>query len=546
MDPNISLLYPKGYTERESYRIKDTEFADTLALRSMIVLVNETFRGVPPIRLADFFTSDDRVISYRLDVLEELLANPSLIDMFERALPLIRGIYDMHSLMNGSVTIDKALSIIRILETYINITELFAEDMRGMELHSEGLSALKAYVMERADSEEYKNMKRDMDSCDMDFSELRSVTIGVNLDESLQAEEAGLLSVNTKRFRKGSLVGKVTGRDKNDPYTLLSVLYPLPKGKSSAAPAGTAEADAYADGVNFERSVRHAIEEIYRSSIKAFVPVVERYFNTNTSGYASLFSEVRFLLAEVKFIRKMRDEGFRMVRPEVHPASEKICSMKGLVSVSLALNKQHNAVIKNDFEIDENGRFFLLTGPNHGGKSVYARAVGAAMGLFLLGCFVPCSEAAISPVTGIYTHFAAADSADAGRGRFESECERLAKILRKLTSTDMLIMDESFSGTSALEAAYIAEEVITGIGAIGPTGVFVTHIHELAEKLDEFNSYPGNKAKVDNLAALMENKEKGTRSFRIVRTKPDGLSYARDIAAKCGLNFTDRGNFGTD
>jgi hypothetical protein len=44
----------------------------------------------------------------------------------------------------------------------------------------------------------------------------------------------------------------------------------------------------------------------------------------------------------------------------------------------------------------------------------------------------------------------------------------------------------------------------------------------------------------------MENKEKGTRSFRIVRTKPDGLSYARDIAAKCGLNFTDRGNFGTD
>ena len=51
-------------------------------------------------------------------------------------------------------------------------------------MHSEGLLALKEYVMERADSEEYKNLKRDMESCDMDFSELRSVTIGVNLDES--------------------------------------------------------------------------------------------------------------------------------------------------------------------------------------------------------------------------------------------------------------------------------------------------------------------------------------------------------------------------
>ena len=35
----------------------------------------------------------------------------------------------------------------------------------------------------------------------------------------------------------------------------------------------------------------------------------------------------------------------------------------------------------------------------------------------------------------------------------------------------------------------------------------------------------------------MENKEDGTRSYRVVRTTPDGLSYARDIARRYGLDL---------
>ena len=34
----------------------------------------------------------------------------------------------------------------------------------------------------------------------------------------------------------------------------------------------------------------------------------------------------------------------------------------------------------------------------------------------------------------------------------------------------------------------------------------------------------------------MENVAKGTRSYRVVRATPDGLSYAKDIARKYGLS----------
>jgi len=99
------------------------------------------------------------------------------------------------------------------------------------------------------------------------------------------------------------------------------------------------------------------------------------------------------------------------------------------------------------------------------------------------------------------------------------------------------LMDESFSSTSGLEAGYIASEVLTGIGAIGCCGIFVTHIHDLTQQTDKFNSHPENKGKIDNLVAQMENKENGTRSYKVIRTTPDGLSYARDIAKRHGLDL---------
>lgn len=98
-------------------------------------------------------------------------------------------------------------------------------------------------------------------------------------------------------------------------------------------------------------------------------------------------------------------------------------------------------------------------------------------------------------------------------------------------------MDESFSSTSGLEAGYIASEVLTGIAAICCCGIYVTHIHDLTQQTDKFNAHPENKGKFDNLIAQMENKENGTRSYKVIRTTQDGLSYARDIAKRHGLDL---------
>ena len=67
--------------------------------------------------------------------------------------------------------------------------------------------------------------------------------------------------------------------------------------------------------------------------------------------------------------------------------------------------------------------------------------------------------------------------------------------------------------------------------------IFSTHLHELASEIDSINerlSAEGG-VPIDTLVAGIEGE--GRRSFRITRTKPDGKSYARDIAAKYGLTY---------
>ena len=100
-----------------------------------------------------------------------------------------------------------------------------------------------------------------------------------------------------------------------------------------------------------------------------------------------------------------------------------------------------------------------------------------------------------------------------------------------------MLLDESLSSTGSFEGSYIAAEVLSGLARVGCRCIFSTHLHELAAEIDNINSRVRAEggAPIDTLVAGMA--EEGKRSFRITRAKPDGKSYARDIATKYGLTY---------
>ena len=219
--------------------------------------------------------------------------------------------------------------------------------------------------------------------------------------------------------------------------------------------------------------------------------------------------------------------------------SDKTFRAEGLYNphIALTLKEPFMEMVLNDFSFDDEGIIFILTGANQGGKSAITYAVGIAQALMQLGAFVPAKSAAISPVDHILTNFPAEEMASLGKGRLGEECARLRNTLEKATDCSLVLMDETLSSTSALEASYIAGEVIIGLSMIGCRCIFATHLHDLAQRVGELNRHPSARARIDNLVATLKDRESDQRSYKIVRTRPDGLSHARSIAEKYGVTL---------
>ena len=525
MQNNFHLLYPPDYDRTKEVPMKDFKFIQSLKIDSMVVLIKESYRGFSDLALENFFTTDEKVLRYRLDIVEDLVENPKLYKVFCDSLPLIYNIYDLRRVLSSDFTVDSALSSVRFLEMYLEIVNLFADAFATCSFSSEGMKNFKEQIDGITQSSEFQSLSTELSKMERNFGHIKSVTIGVNLDQNLRPKEAGILSINEQPFRAGTVIDRLIKKGQLDDKVLMSPLYPLTRGLHGEE----------LKAMNY--SMNYALYTIFSKSLRDFEPLTQNYYCENTALFLSLLDDIRFLTAGVGFILSMREKGFAMCKPKVAPMEAKKCELEQVYNPMLAIQSVEKMIVSNSFSFDEKGRFYLVTGPNHGGKSIFAYSVGMAQALFQLGLYVPAEQAYMSPVSGIYTHFPDSDEDNYGKGRLESECARLGDIMKKLTETDMLLMDESFSSTSGLEAGYIASEVLTGIGVIGCCGIYVTHIHDLPQQVETYNSYPGNKGKIDNLVALMENKESGTRSYKISRTTPDGLSYAKDIAGRYGLDL---------
>ncbi|WP_158606746.1 MutS-related protein [Paenibacillus ginsengarvi] len=535
-----SLLYPEEYSaySGEETAVADLSVITALQAEALFGEMRRAFKFKPAQKHPSVYLTDRvEVIRYRLEAVEDILNHEPLFKLLEKLLPDLEDMKELHQ-TNTKTDVDMYdyLTAISEIEVYVGLLEklydFFCREPKDFQ--SRAFKAFAAEIRQLYEDPAHGSLKAEYAKMSQSIRSIKSMTIGVNLDARFRPAEAGVVAVHTESFRSGQLIDRLLRIDfANDGFTCLAPLEPVGKGLTPE------------QLVAMKSAVNGALHTMLKSSMKNWRPVVRAFTIAKSRFVMRFVDEIRFLVGGVALLKRLLSAGMPLCKPEVCPMESKTFTVKGLYNPVVALNMQPSGgdsekgkVVLNEMKFDDDGMIYILTGPNQGGKTVFVQAVGMAQLLFQLGLFVPAFSASISPVDRIYSHFPDRQERYAN-GRFADECERLMRICEKLTGHSLLLMDETFSSTSASEATFIAEQVLLGLRESGCRVLFATHLHDLARSIDELNGrLESSVCRIDSLTAEMET-ENGTaaRSYKIVRSRPQGSSYARDIAEKYGLTY---------
>ncbi len=456
--------------------------------------------------LRRFFHSpyrDEEIVGYRQEVFRDLEDT----DIFPLILSFCDGMrkvrLDLEYARKIHFRCHRQMVVSGAIRHYCETIGDFVRRLGEADLRSRGLRNLRSYLADYQASVGFTALAAETDALEKKLAAIRynmlihgdKVTVR---EFAAEADYSTMVRSRFERFRTSN--AKVTEAQKKDEHSMNHV----------------------------EEGILDLVGRLYPEIFSALEAYLKRHADFIDETVARFDREVQFFLAYLGYIEPLKQAGLPFCYPAVSASSKSVSVRQGFdLALAAKLIGDKQPVVGNDFHLDGAERLIVVSGPNQGGKTTFARMFGQLHFLAGLGCPVPGAVVILFLADRIYTHFEREEDIANLRGKLEDELVRLHDTLGNMTGDSIVVLNEIFNSTSLEDQLFLSRKVLEDIMASDVLGVCVTFIDELAS-LSE---------KTVSMVSTVVPDNPAVRTFQIVRRPADGLAYALSLAEKHHVTY---------
>jgi DNA mismatch repair protein MutS len=388
-------------------------------------------------------------------------------------------------------------------ESYCDAVSHLAEDLAAIEVRSRGLAAVREYLGEYVRSQRFTALASDTEDVKARLAEVRYC-----------------LEIQGGRIR--------VSRYEDEADYSAEVLETFEKFKQGAVKDYRRPFKEFFGLNHVEAAVLGLVARLYPGEFAALDAYCERHRDYVDELVGAFDREVQFYLAYLEYTERLRTAGLRFCYPRVRDDSKDVHARDAFdIALANALVPDGAEVVRSDFRLSDPERIIVVSGPNQGGKTTFARMFGQLHYFAAIGLPVPGADAQLYLCDELFTHFEREEDIATLSGKLEDELVRIHEILERATEDSVVIMNESFTSTTLQDALLLGRAVMEQMIERDLLCVYVTFVNELASLGETTVS----------MVSTVVPEDPATRTFKVVRRPADGLAYAAAIAEKYGLTY---------